>query len=108
MRLGWMKDWGRRVSCRSISGSRIANSQKSWTLNSEPQALYIWASHQAVFDCLRWSWSRCLLKDSSTEVRTLPTPNQSPDTEVDGDHSTEGTLADLDNFRKLASCRPDP
>jgi hypothetical protein len=24
---------------------------------------------------------------------------------VDGDHSTEGTLADLENFRKLASCR---
>ena len=25
--------------------------------------------------------------------------------QVDGDHSTEGTLADLENFRKLASCR---
>lgn len=24
---------------------------------------------------------------------------------VDGDHSTEGTLADLENFRRLASCR---
>ena len=28
-----------------------------------------------------------------------------PVAKVDGDHSTEGTLADLENFRKLASCR---
>eukprot|EP00440_Ansanella_granifera_P075754 gb/GFBE01082202.1/.p2 GENE.gb/GFBE01082202.1/~~gb/GFBE01082202.1/.p2 ORF type:complete len:276 (-),score=50.07 gb/GFBE01082202.1/:133-960(-) len=46
--------------------------------------------------------------DSQSSARAFA--EQRPDVKcdvisVDGDHSTEGTFADLENFRKLASCR---